>query len=78
MPTLYYERPQELGKIKKTIKYKVMLADGGCMQIMENGERYITGDNDELRTLLGDDVYAYVRDKEIMDAEVTITIIHEE
>lgn len=61
----------------KTIKYKVMLADEGGLQILEDGQRYITESNDNLRRMIGDDVYCYLEEKGISDAEVTITIEHE-
>lgn len=63
--------------MKETIKYKVMLADEGGLQIIDDGQRYITESNDKLRTMIGEDVYCYLKEKGISDADVTITIEHE-
>lgn len=58
----------------KTIKYKVMLADEGGLQIHEDGQRIIMADEDSLYRILGIDVASAIDKLAVSDVEVTITI----
>lgn len=56
------------------IKYKLMLACNGGMQIMDNGARCCTDENSRLWAILGTDITEAMDNLAISDAKVTITI----
>lgn len=62
----------------KTIKYKVMFAHEGGLQIHEDGRRIIMPTDDSVYRTLGVDVASAMDELEIIDSEVTITIEYKE
>ena len=60
--------------MKKIIKYKVMFANEGGLQIYEDGRRIIMPTDDSVYRTLGVDVASAMDELEIIDSEVTITI----